>query len=341
MRRIRRTSFRRRRADRTRTRVPCVAAAEAERAAIEMMISLMDWCPAPVHIVHLSSASSLGVIRAARARGLPITAETCPHYLTFAAEGIADGATEYKCAPPIRDSREREALWNALISGDIDLVASDHSPLPAGPEADWRRLLCSVGWHRVAATLAVRGLDRGARTRRRAGSHQRMDVRRPARLAGLGSRAGSLVADRDADIVIWDPDASYVVNPGELRHRHPSRRMPDASSSESSARRMLEVAASSTIPHSRPLRDHDDSTIRFHRSSQPCGRALRHGGDRGERRVLCAEGGTHQGGPPEWREGVYTERGKWMDGWETRAVEARVRLGDHSPRPSRDRPVAS
>ncbi|MDP9178337.1 MAG: allantoinase AllB, partial [Gemmatimonadota bacterium] len=102
----------------------------AEESAIATLVRLLDWCPTPVHVVHLSSARSLAIIRAARDRGLPITVETCPHYLTFAAEEIPDGATEYKCAPPIREAAERAALWSALVGGEIDLVASDHSPCP-------------------------------------------------------------------------------------------------------------------------------------------------------------------------------------------------------------------
>ncbi|MGH9424188.1 MAG: allantoinase AllB, partial [Thermoanaerobaculia bacterium] len=101
---------------------------EAEHSAIRLMVRLMEWCETPVHIVHLSSASSLAITREARAKGLPLTVETCPHYLTFAAEEIPGGATEFKCAPPIRSSAEREALWKGLEAGDIDLVASDHSP---------------------------------------------------------------------------------------------------------------------------------------------------------------------------------------------------------------------
>ncbi|HEY4954744.1 MAG TPA: allantoinase AllB, partial [Gemmatimonadaceae bacterium] len=103
---------------------------ESERSAIELLVRLMEWCPTPVHVVHLSSARSLDVVRAARKKGLPLTVETCPHYLTFSAEEVADGATEYKCAPPIRNEAEREALWQALVAGEIDLIASDHSPCP-------------------------------------------------------------------------------------------------------------------------------------------------------------------------------------------------------------------
>jgi allantoinase len=103
---------------------------EAEQSAIELLVRLLEWCPTPVHVVHLSSAQSLEIIRDARTRRLPITVETCPHYLTFAAEEIPNDATEYKCAPPIRGAAERDALWDALIGGEIDLVASDHSPCP-------------------------------------------------------------------------------------------------------------------------------------------------------------------------------------------------------------------
>jgi len=193
---------------------------EAERAAIEMMIGLMEWCPAPVHIVHLSSASSLGIIRAARARGLPITVETCPHYLTFAADHIPAGATEYKCAPPIRDSREREALWAALIAGDIDLVASDHSPCP--PEMKESDGDFFSAWGGIASLqLSLSAVWTGARARGVEPARlSEWMCAGPARLVGLGARAGSLAANGDADIVIWDPDASYVVNPAELHHRH-------------------------------------------------------------------------------------------------------------------------
>src|SRR5207302_875563 len=104
-------------------------------SAIALLVSLMATWATPVHIVHLSSARSLELTREARLRGLPLTVETCPHYLTFSAEEIADGATEFKCAPPIRDMDEREGLWRGLVDGDIDLIASDHSPCPPNMKA--------------------------------------------------------------------------------------------------------------------------------------------------------------------------------------------------------------
>jgi allantoinase len=193
---------------------------DAERAAIEMLVSLMDSYPAPVHVVHLSSAASLDAVRDARARGLPITVETCPHYLTFAAEEIPDGATEYKCAPPIRASDERDALWNALIAGEIDSVASDHSPCP--PELKHTGGDFFSAWGGIASLqLSLSAVWTGARPR---GVHpSRLSEwmsAAPAKLAGVSARTGALLADRDADIVIWDPDASFVVDPSALRHRH-------------------------------------------------------------------------------------------------------------------------
>ena len=102
----------------------------AEVAAIELMVRLAREFGTGVHIVHVAAAEAVSVVANAKAQGIPITAETCPHYLTFTAEEITDGATEFKCAPPIRESRHREALWFALADGVIDLIASDHSPAP-------------------------------------------------------------------------------------------------------------------------------------------------------------------------------------------------------------------
>jgi allantoinase len=176
--------------------------------------------PTPVHIVHLSSATSLEIVRTARARGLPLTVETCPHYLTFAAEEIPEGATEYKCAPPIRDESERDALWEALIAGDIDLVASDHSPCP--PEMKQTDGDFSSAWGGIASLqLSLSAVWTGARARgQKPGRIAQWMSAAPAKLAGLQSRKGSLAAGYDADIVLWDPDARFVVDPTKLLHRH-------------------------------------------------------------------------------------------------------------------------
>jgi allantoinase len=194
--------------------------AESERAAIELLVRLVEWCPVPVHVVHLSSAEGLAAVHAARARGLPITAETCPHYLVFAAEEIPDGGTEYKCAPPIRSARERDALWQGLLDGDIDMIVSDHSPAPPAmkPAGDF-----FAAWGGIASlqlglpavwTAAMErgiGVDRIARWMSTA----------PAMRVGLAGRKGMIAPGYDADIVVWDPGARFAVESSKLQHRHP------------------------------------------------------------------------------------------------------------------------
>jgi allantoinase len=194
---------------------------EAELEAIALLVRLMNWCLTPIHIVHLSSAESLAVTRAARAQGLPLTVETCPHYLTFAAEEIPDGATEYKCAPPIRERAERDALWDALIRGEIDLVASDHSPCPPVMKETAGDFFAA--WGGVASLqFSLPAVWTGARARgvtpeQIAGWMSA----KTARLAGLDARKGRLAAGYDADLVVWDPESSFVVDRARLEHRHP------------------------------------------------------------------------------------------------------------------------
>ncbi len=194
---------------------------EAEHSAIELLVGLMSRSRTPVHIVHLSSATSLAILRAAKARGLPLTVETCPHYLTFSAEEIPDGATEYKCAPPIRSGAEREALWQALIAGEIDLVASDHSPCPPNMKRTHGDFFSA--WGGIASLqLSLSAVWTGARSRGvppERLSHWMSAA--PARLAGLGAKKGAIAEGYDADIVVWDPDARFVVDPAKLFHRHP------------------------------------------------------------------------------------------------------------------------
>ena len=193
---------------------------EAERSAIELLVRLMERWPARVHIVHLSSASSLDIVRAAKARGLPMTVETCPHYLTFAAGEIPDGATEYKCAPPIRSAAERDALWAALIAGEIDLVASDHSPCPPilkEPDSDF-----FGAWGGIASLqISLPAVWTGARARGVAPERMAQWMSAgPARLAGLGNRKGAIEQGYDADITIWNPEAAFILDPDKLEHKH-------------------------------------------------------------------------------------------------------------------------
>lgn len=194
---------------------------EAERSAIRLLVALMEECRTPVHIVHLSSAESLEVTRGARARGLPLTVETCPHYLTFAAEEIPDGATEHKCAPPIRGAAERDALWRALIDGDIDLIASDHSPCPPdmkGTNGDFFEAWGGIASLQVSLAAAWTGArSRGVAPEQMA---EWMSAA-PARLARLSGTKGKIAPGFDADLTIWDPDARVIVDPARLLHRHP------------------------------------------------------------------------------------------------------------------------
>jgi allantoinase len=193
----------------------------AEVEAVELMVRLCRETGCRVHIVHVASAEVLPVLRRAREEGLPVTAETCPHYLTFAAEEIPDGAVACKCAPPIRSGENRERLWEALREGVLDLVASDHSPCP--PErkridsGDFRG-----AWGGIASLqLALPAVWTEARQRgfTLEDLAERMCAA-PARLAGLGDRKGRIAPGYDGDLVVWDPEASFVVEPRELHHRH-------------------------------------------------------------------------------------------------------------------------
>ena len=194
---------------------------DAEHRAIELMVRLMEEVPARVHIVHLSSATSLEIIRDAKARGLPITVETCPHYLTFAAEEIPDGATEFKCAPPIRSSEERDALWDALVAGDIDLIASDHSPCPpAMKDSNGDFFGCWGGIASLQVTLPAvwtGARSRGVKPERIA----EWMCAATAKLAGFSKSKGAIAPGFDADITIWNPDRAFIVSGASLLHRHP------------------------------------------------------------------------------------------------------------------------
>ncbi|HEY5145800.1 MAG TPA: allantoinase AllB [Polyangiaceae bacterium] len=192
-----------------------------EDEAIKLLVGLCRRTRCAVHIVHLSSASSLPTLRAARDEGLPITVETCPHYLCLDAESIPDGATLFKCAPPIRDRANREALWAGLFDGIIDFIITDHSPCTPAlklPETgDFHH-----AWGGIASLQL--GLPAVWTAARRRGASltqlaQWMSAR-PASFAGLGHRKGRIAPGFDADLVVWDPDAAFAPVPGDLFFRH-------------------------------------------------------------------------------------------------------------------------
>lgn len=193
----------------------------AEIDAIALLIRLAAEFQTPIHIVHLSSAKSLPLLADARKRGLPITVETCVQYLWFSGEEIPDGATEFKCAPPIRDEENREALWSALHDGLIDMVTTDHSPCPpAMKRLDVGRWdlawggISSLGLALPVLWTAMR--QRGLKIERAA----EWMAAAPARLAGLSGRKGSLAPGADADFAIFDPDAEWTVTEEDLHFRH-------------------------------------------------------------------------------------------------------------------------
>lgn len=195
---------------------------DAELQAIERLVALAAEYGTRVHIVHLATGAALPMLAAARARGVPITVETCPHYLTFAAEDIADGQTAFKCAPPIRAAAERQRLWQGLTSGVIDLVATDHSPAPPAlkhlEDGDF-----VAAWGGIASLqLALAAVWTGARQRGVSmESLARWLAEAPARLAGLYPRKGVITPGADADLVVWEPEAATVVDAAALYHRHP------------------------------------------------------------------------------------------------------------------------
>ena len=193
----------------------------AEDSAIALLLHLAAETGCAIHIVHLSSAESVEPLRAARARRLPVTVETCPHYLAFCAEEIPDGATEFKCAPPIRERENCQALWDALRTGVIDLIASDHSPCLPQMKQRYSGDFFSA-WGGIASLqLALPVVWTEARSR----GFGEADVARwmaamPAKLAGLSGRKGEIAPGCDADLVVWDPAEEFTVDPGSLRHRH-------------------------------------------------------------------------------------------------------------------------
>lgn len=194
---------------------------DAETRAIELMIRLSARHGCRVHIVHVSSEHSLPLLAQARERGVSITAETCPHYLTYEASGIPSGATEFKCAPPIRRESAREGLWAGLQSGALDLIASDHSPCP--PEL--KQLESGdflTAWGGISSLqLSLPAVWTQARAR----GQSLIDVARwmceaPARLIGMEASKGRVAPGCDADLVIWNPEESFVVEAQSLYHRH-------------------------------------------------------------------------------------------------------------------------
>jgi allantoinase len=192
-----------------------------ELNAIALMIKLCEEYRCRVHLVHLSSAAAIPMLRQARERGLPLTVETCPHYLFFTAEEIPAGDTRFKCAPPIRERDNRERLWAALQEGVIDFIASDHSPCPPEmkrlEEGDFQR-----AWGGIASLQFTLPVTWTAARQRDVGLFHLSEwlCRGPAALLGLQGRKGAIAPGYDADFVVWNPEASFTLTAGMIHHRH-------------------------------------------------------------------------------------------------------------------------
>jgi allantoinase len=194
----------------------------AESDAIMMLTTLAQEFRTPVHVVHLSGASpTLSLLKCARSRGVPITVETCAHYLCFIGEEIPDGATEYKCAPPIRNSANRESLLQALEDGDIDMITTDHSPCPPAMKCRGEGRF-DKAWGGIASLgLALPAVwkvmhRRGVKLE----SMAKWMASAPARLAGFEGRKGALVAGADADLIVFDDAIEWTISEADLRFRH-------------------------------------------------------------------------------------------------------------------------
>jgi allantoinase len=193
----------------------------AENSAIDLLLRLGREFGVRVHIVHLSSTDAIPQLQKAKAAGQPLSVETCPHYLTFASEEIPDSATQFKCAPPIRERENREKLWAGLRDGTIDMIATDHSPCP--PEMKRQETGDFLDAWGGIASLQVSLPAVWTEAKRRGFSLMHISkwlCETPARLAGLAHQKGSIAPGCDADLVVWNPDAGFTVDPAQLYHRH-------------------------------------------------------------------------------------------------------------------------
>jgi allantoinase len=193
----------------------------AENEAVELMIRLSREFGTRVHIVHLSSAEAVPLLREAQREGVKITAETCPHYLNFAAEEIPAGATEFKCCPPIRERTNREQLWEGLADGTIDMIVSDHSPCPGDMKLRESGDFMNA-WGGIASLQLRLPIVWTEASRRGFNLHNVTNwlCANPAAQVSFGSLKGAIAPSFDADIVIWKPHEEFLVDAKTLYHRH-------------------------------------------------------------------------------------------------------------------------
>ena len=192
-----------------------------EDEAVKMMIDLCEEFKTPVHIVHLSSADSLPQIKAAREKNLPLTVETCPHYLFFCAEEIPDSNTLFKCAPPIRERENNEKLWSALKEGLIDFIVTDHSPatpdLKKIESGNLKEAWGGIASIQFSLPVVWTAAEKHGFSINEVAALMSSNV---AKFIGFDKSKGKLKAGFDADIVVWDPAASFAVNAADIHYRH-------------------------------------------------------------------------------------------------------------------------
>lgn len=194
---------------------------EMEMNAIRLMIELARETRCHVHIVHLSCSDAVPMIEVARQEGVPITVETCPHYLALTAEEIANGDTRFKCAPPIREAENRQKLWQGLEAKTIDFIISDHSPCePVLKKLDLGHFMDA--WGGISSLqfglsiIWTEALARGYSLQ----SLVQWMCEGPAKLTGLNNQKGAIAPGYDADFVVWDPEAGQVIHANQIQHRH-------------------------------------------------------------------------------------------------------------------------
>ncbi|HHJ35165.1 MAG TPA: allantoinase AllB [Gammaproteobacteria bacterium] len=197
-----------------------------ENDAVELIITLAREAKAngvdgKFHIVHLSSAEAIPAIRRAREQGILLTAESCPHYLTLFAEAIADGKTVFKCCPPIREDENRHALWQGLADGIVEFIVSDHSPctpqLKHIASGDLEH-----AWGGISSLQFGLSIIWSEASQRGYSLPQIFDwmATRPAIFAGLGDYKGKIAPGYDADLLIFDDSAEYVIDAEMIKYRH-------------------------------------------------------------------------------------------------------------------------
>jgi len=192
-----------------------------EVSAIELLIRLAKEFDTQIHVVHLSSAKALTILKNAQTQGIKISAETCPHYLVLKSEDIAQGATQFKCAPPIRNNENREHLWLGLLEGTVDFIVSDHSPCsPHLKQMDSGDF--SLAWGGIAGLQFGLSLIWTEMKKRNLSipelSYWMSEA--PSDFLGAPSKRGRIEPGADADFTIWDPEKEFILTESQIFHRH-------------------------------------------------------------------------------------------------------------------------